>query len=301
MILQCAYGRGDKGETCLNIKELQEMTESLGEGGEQDDGRRKKSTKEELYKKLLNHYGVKNDAELIKKYNSKSKKKIEVDEILKPPTPGFYLSNTDIDMIFKQFANVHPEFMSYGGVPYDFWKKPEGSWKKNCDKIYGFDILKFVGGNKRIWGMVCNTSPSSHSGSHWVCMFFEVKGNTAKLEYFDSIGTNECRSMVNCNKDNVPTEIMKFIDIVKENCKKNGYKFKFTFNKTQHQRGNNECGMYCIYYILNRIKKVEYNDVVDIPDEKMTYLRNVLFRSPHYCWECKKYKTSIVPLIKKWG
>jgi hypothetical protein len=39
----------------------------------------------------------------------------------------------------------------------------------------------------------------------------------------------------------------------------------------------------------------------DIPDEKMTYLRNVLFRSPHYCWKCKKYKTSIAPLIKKWS
>jgi len=293
MVLQCAYGRGDNDVTCLNNEELKQMQKV-----------KSSKPKKDIYKELLTQYKAKNDIDLIKKYNMEnSGKKINMDDVLKPSTPGFYLSNEDIDKIFHQFVIKHPEFMSYGGVPLDFWKRPNGSWKKNCDKIYGFDIKKFVNGGKRKWGMVANLDESNSEGSHWVCMYFVVNEKTkkAKLEYFDSIGTNECRSMVECTNQNIPKEIMKFIDIVKKNCEDNGYSFEFTFNKKQHQRGNNECGMYCIYYILNRIKNVPYSDISNIPDEKMTYLRNVLFKSPHYCWKCKKYKRSIEPLLKKHG
>lgn len=290
MVLQCSYGRSDDNISCLNKKELDKMAKKAGITIS--------GNKEKIYKALLNHYNAKNDLELIKK-----NKEFNINNVLKPPTPGFYLSNTEIDSIFKQFSDTHSEFMSYGGVPYDFWKRPSGSWENNCDKIYNFDIKKFENGGKRKWGMITNLSNSNHSGSHWVCMYFElnVKNKTSVLEYFDSIGTNKCRSNVVCTKENIPVEIMKFINIIKKNCEDNGYKFKFTFNEKQHQKENNECGMYCIYYIMNRIKGEKYSDMTDIPDEKMTYLRSVLFRSPHYCWDCKKYKKSIIPLIKKYS
>lgn len=295
MLSQCAYGRNNKNETCLNKKELMLIATKFNI--------KVSGNINKIYNNLLNDLNVKDDIEMINKYNKKSKEKIDINNVMKPPTPGFYLSNIDIDRIMKQFANAHSNFMSYGAVPYDFWKRPDGSWKKNCDKIYGFDLIKFINGKKEKWGLICNTSPSSSSGSHWVCMFFEAdtKRKKAKLEYFDSIGTEQCRSMVDCTNNNIPTEIMKFINIVKDNCEKNGYDFEFKYNYRQQQKGNNECGMYCIYYILNRIQGVEYDEKHELPDKKMTYLRHVLFRSPHYCWNCKKYKKEIKKDMDKWG
>jgi hypothetical protein len=302
MVLQCAYGRKDDDITCLTLDELKEMASSL-------KNLTGKEGKKQLYKKLLDHNKVKNDTELILKY-----KNFDINKILKPKKPGFYLSNTDIDIIFDQFAKVHPEFMSYGGVPYDFWEKPEGSWKKNCDKIYKFDIKKFIDGGKTKWGMVTNLSKSDSEGSHWVCMYFEVnpETNKAELEYFDSIGANTCRSMSKCVKITskkdpskvgyIPEKINEFIERVEYQCKEycKEYDFSVDFNKQQQQKGNNECGMYCIYYIYNRLLGKIYNDKDVIPDEKMTYLRNVLFKSPHYCNKCNKYKKSIKILQDKY-
>lgn len=262
-----------------------------------------RKTEDEIYDLLAKEYKTNNFIDMVKEYNKKNNNKINIKKVLKPSTPGFYLSNSDIDDIFDQFANVHEDFMSYGAVPYDFWKRPEGSWKKNCDKIYGFSIEKFVEGGKRKWGMVCNTQTSNKGGSHWVCMYFECDPKTKKatLEYFDSIGTKQCRSDVKCTKENIPTEIKKFTDHVEEDCKKHGYDFKFTYNKKQHQQGNNECGMYCVYYIYNRILGADYSDLTNVPDEKMTYLRHVLFLSPEYCWKCKKYKKELKPLMDKYS
>src|SRR3989344_3907234 len=53
--------------------------------------------KEEIYEKLLKHYKSTNDIDLIKQHNKNSKENIDVDNVIKPPTPEYYLSNIDID------------------------------------------------------------------------------------------------------------------------------------------------------------------------------------------------------------
>jgi len=300
MISQCAYDRTDNDFTCLTKNELSKIVETFV--GKVDTG----ATKQDLYNKIqtIPELQNKTDMELIREYNKKEGVVALVPvDILKPPKPEKYLSNLDIDMVFDQFSKKHPEFMSFGAVPYDFWNKPNGSWKKNCEKIFGFDLEKFIKGGKTKWGMVSNTEKSGSNGSHWVCLYFEINKDkkTAIIEYFDSIGTEQCRSMVSCSSSNIPVKINNFITHVQQNCAKYKYTCQMTTSKKQHQYGDNECGMYCIYYIMSRIQGKTLADMGTIPDGKMSYLRNFLFLGPHYCWKCKKYKKSIKPLLERWG
>ena len=95
--------------------------------------------------------------------------------------------------------------------------------------------------------------------------------------------------MVTCTEENVPKNISEYVDRLTEQNK--GMNVTMTQNKTQHQRKNNECGMYCLYYILNRINGRAYDDdVPEIKDEYMTFLRTQLFTSDDLCPKCHKLK-----------
>jgi hypothetical protein len=287
--LQCAYGRNNKNTTCFTTRELKKIGKKL-----KIDTKNK--SKKIIYKQIKIKLNAQNDQDIINSMN------IDRHEILPPLPPGYLLNNKEIDNILKQFENVHTNFKSYGAVPYDFWNKPSGSWNKNCINIYEFNFKEFIK-NKNCWGMVTNLDDHDKGGSHWVCLFLCIDKINKKttLEYFDSIGTNQCRSMVKCDIDNIPTKIKSFIEFIKIECNTNNYSFSYIFNKKQHQKGNNECGMYCIYYILNRVNGYPYKDEYNIPDEKMTYLRDILFISKHYCWKCKKFKKEIKELRNKYG
>jgi hypothetical protein len=267
--MQCAYGN-DGTKTCIPDKELTKIAKKLKIKGDN------------VYEKILEKIDGKTDIDVIEKFG------LNKDEIMKPSVPGYYLSNTELDKMLTQFANKHKEFKSFGAVPYDFKDTPDGSWYANCKMISTFDPSSF---KKKSWGVIVNCSESSESGSHWVCMYLIKKDNTIKLEYFDSVGTNECRSMVECDENNTPTEIRAFVDKVKKQSEDAGMTFEYSQNSNQHQTKFNECGMYCLYYIMNRLNGIEYSDAYDrIPDDRMTYLRKILYMSDGYCWKCGKFK-----------
>lgn len=271
--MQCAYGRDNK-KSCLTNDELKPIANKLNIRG--DDN---------MYDKILKKINGSTDLDIIETFE------LNKDIIMKPPTPGYYLSNVEIDTILTQFANKHTNFKSFGAIPYDFKNTPDGSWKKNCKKIMDFNPATFH--NNASWGTVINLDPHYEKGSHWVCMYLTKHSDTIKLEYFDSVGTLECRSMVECDKNNLPTEIREFVERIKKRSKEHGLNFEFSQNTNQHQTKFNECGMYCLYYIMNRLNDIEYSDAYDrIPDDRMTYLRSILFMSDGYCWDCGKFKRS---------
>ena len=58
-----------------------------------------------------------------------------------------------------------------------------------------------------------------------------------------------------------------------------GKKYKILYNAKRHQYGDSECGMYCLYVIIQMIKGVKFANLMKhkIPDEKMLKLRKKYF------------------------
>jgi hypothetical protein len=88
---------------------------------------------------------------------------------------------------------------------------------------------------------VANTDPSSEKGEHWVCFFFDDKGNS---EYFDSFGIQPL------NED------------LKTFSKSNG--LTWTCNDVQLQGFDSDaCGQYCIAILANRARGEHMFDTVE--------------------------------------
>ena len=64
----------------------------------------------------------------------------------------------------------------------------------------------------------------------------------------------------------------------------NGIQFKFLRNHKQHQRGNTECGVYSIHFIIemlnNADRAIELFLNGYIPDNKIEKYRKIYFNTP---------------------
>ena len=82
-------------------------------------------------------------------------------------------------------------------------------------------------------------------GSHWVALYIDFKQKF--IYYFDSVG------------DKCPKRIKKFVKKVKSQGSSRGMEFDFKENKVSHQKKNTECGVYCLFFIIEMLKKVKPN------------------------------------------
>jgi len=189
-----------------------------------------------------------------------------------PPKPKYdnkneWLSNIDIANVLKQYEKLYYCFEFLGPTPIDYDSKYGGSFV--CNKIANFSLKKYIDEQKTKIGIVFNLDKHTQGGSHWVCLFINIKQKY--IFYFDSVG----------NK--MPTQIKKIVDkIVKQGGELlEPIHFRVEINKLQHQRKNNECGVYCLFVIttllqdtksINELKKERY------PDEDMYELRSIFFQ-----------------------
>ena len=184
--------------------------------------------------------------------------------------PNEWLSSIDIISVMKQYEKLHPIFKFIGPSPIDFDNKNKYKVNEICvwPEIYNFSLKKHIENNKKMIGIIFNTDPHFKSGSHWIALFIDI--NKKFIYFFDSAGDKE------------PKEINKLI----KNIKKQGLELKqpihFNTHKNhpfQHQRGNSECGMYCLFFIIkllnNADKKIFHSKV--ITDKEMEKHRNIYF------------------------
>ena len=190
-----------------------------------------------------------------------------------PPKPTYedkneWLSNIDIANVLKQYEKLYYCFYFLGPTPIDYDSKQGSGFV--CNKIANFNLKKYIDERKSKIGIVFNLDKHTQGGSHWVCLFINIKQKY--IFYFDSIG----------NK--MPTQIKKLVDrIVKQgNELSPPIHFHVEVNKLQHQRKNNECGVYCLFVIttllqdtknIYELKKERY------PDEDIYELRSVFFQN----------------------
>jgi hypothetical protein len=194
--------------------------------------------------------------------------------------PAQWLTNADILNVLKQYDEAHPEFQFIGPTPIDFDSRPYDDdtcvWKDLCN----FD-LHTVKKHITKFGIVFNLDKHNQSGSHWTSMFVDLENNI--IFYFDSTGAN------------IPPEVRKLVKkIIHQGLELDKPK-KLIFHdnhKVEHQFGNNECGMYSLYFIITMLtgqagkkkitrmdKRIEYFKTKRIKDEDMFKYRKIYFNS----------------------
>jgi len=178
--------------------------------------------------------------------------------------PNEWLTSLDIDNVMMQYENKYPSFIFMGPSPIDFDKKKlfgQCVWNEICN----FNLKNLIKKKINKIGIIFNTDPHYLEGSHWICMFIDIKKKF--IFYFDS------------NGDKIPKEIAILVKRITKQGDSLGIKFKYYENKIEHQKSNTECGMYVLYVISELVKNKVTPQSFDkrVSDDEMENLRKILF------------------------
>ena len=191
--------------------------------------------------------------------------------------PNTWLTNYDIANVLNQYEKSNPEFQFLGPSPIDFdTKKQNGSCM--CSNLCNFSINDFIKRGKTKIGIVFNLDRHDQSGSHWVALFVDLSDKF--VFYFDSTG------------DKIHPQIEKLKKTILQQGKDSLGGMTYYVNTHEHQKGNTECGMYCLYFIitcllrenddltgrLSESELVAYFTKKRLPDKAVYIYRHKMFR-----------------------
>ncbi len=177
--------------------------------------------------------------------------------------PNSWLSTDDINNVMEQYQNKYPKFKYMGAHPIDF------ALKKN-NQCIGDDLCSLnINEMKKDYnslGMVFNTDPHNEGGEHWFSVYVDMKGNNLPeptIYYFDSALSKPSKEIINLvNK-----------------IKKQDPSFDFLFNDIKHQKGDTECGIYCLHFLTEMLKGKKFQTYIDkrLNDKQMEKYRKKFF------------------------
>jgi hypothetical protein len=159
-----------------------------------------------------------------------------------------WLNTKDINAVLQQYQEVHKSFKFLGALPSDFYKIIKVKWT---------DLYKY-----HTIGIIFNLDDHTQSGSHWVSFLIDNKIKT--IEYYDSVG------------DNPNANIQEFINKISKLFK---HKYNVKINTIKHQYGNSECGVYAMYYIVQRLSGNSFKTITSniIKDNEIKKFRKHFF------------------------
>jgi len=169
-----------------------------------------------------------------------------------------WLSNYDIYYVMKQYEKIYDDFIFLGPVPSDCHETV------NCElsKI-NIKRLEKEGINKI--GIIFNHDITSGDGTHWCATFIDLKEN--EINYFDSYGIMP-----------IP-RIKEYLIKLGENFLSINREPKLIYNDKRFQYKRSECGVFSIYFILQRLNGKSIKSFVKskITDDEMNDFRKYLF------------------------
>ncbi len=178
--------------------------------------------------------------------------------------PNEWLSSIEILELMKQYEDAYKCFQFIGPTPIDFDEHlayGECVWEDLCK----FNLKEKMKKNINKVGIIFNLDPHNKPGSHWTCMFINIK--LKKIYYFDSYGD-----------DLTPKRVKILAKRIQEQSKEFGKQFEFKINRVRHQYSRSECGMYCLFFIIQMIKDVPFSRFnKKVRDKHMRKLRNIYF------------------------
>ena len=267
----CAPGRTETGFTCFTLPELKSLATAVNkivqdkskiripEQGDEENV--KKYLHEQLTERFKTYCGNNETCWLDSNALQKSLKKTAphlyetiTKFSLKPKaTKGKsdWLSTMEIEYVMQQYEKMYGNFKFLGCIPSDYYKL-------NPKDFPAYDLDHY-----RYSAIVFNHDEAHKRGSHWVAIFFENKPDgSLQVEYFDATGDKPVKNIA---------EFFKHPYFQNADYLENSY---------GHQRGNNECGVYSLYYIIKRLQGVSPFTLRSkrISDTQMNKFREEIFR-----------------------
>jgi len=171
-----------------------------------------------------------------------------------------WLSTIDINKTLVQYENKYPDFVFLGAVPIDFNELDYYPFKK-----MNFNELRKEGKNRL--GVIFNLDEHYKGGSHWVSLFADLE--KGQVYFSDSYGRKPEKRI---------NHFMERIKDYLETCNLNNIDMRH--NPTQHQKGNSECGVYSINFILRLLKGKTFDHLTRkrLTDEKVNKCRFRYFK-----------------------
>lgn len=170
-----------------------------------------------------------------------------------------WLSNDNIDQVLELYVKKFPQFYH---VPYQM-----ADFEKYGGELASVDF-QTVSKTYKSLGCVLNTDKHGGPGQHWVALYVDFQGQT--FEYWDSAGSPPF------------DEIHNFMVNTVEQLNAAGGKYKpvVVCKDIVHQKADTECGVYSLYFIINRLNGIPYKffQSNEIPDSVMEQFRKYLFR-----------------------
>jgi len=192
--------------------------------------------------------------------DEKSKEYLE-NNVFRPEGPQGkfeWLSTLDINKVLGQYEEKYPDFNFLGAVPIDFDDLSYLPFKKlNFKDFINSGILKL--------GVIFNLDEHYKSGSHWVSLFINL--DLGQIYFSDSYaGPPEERIRV------FMTRASDFLEKIGKNP-------DVRYNKTRHQRGGSECGVYSINFILRLLKGKTFDHITRkrLTDGQVNKCRKIYF------------------------
>ena len=182
--------------------------------------------------------------------------------------PNEWLSSIDIMKVMKQYEKAYKCFDFIGPSPINFDTKKiygECVWEELCK----FNLKNLIRKGKTKIGIIFNTDPDYKPGQHWISMFINIKKK--RIFFFDSTG------------DPAPKQVLELVKRIKQEGIKLKKPIRFVFDSNkgiEHQYGNTECGMYCIYFIVNMLEDKLTSHYIKnhiLKDEYMEKFRKIFF------------------------
>ena len=172
-----------------------------------------------------------------------------------------WLSTLDINKTLAQYENKYQDFAFLGAVPIDFNDLDYYPFKN-----MNFNEFRKEGKNKL--GVIFNLDEHYKGGSHWVSLFTDLE--KGQIYFSDSYGRKPEKRINN---------FMERIKNYLETCNMDNIDMRH--NPTQHQRGNSECGVYSINFIVRLVGGESFDSVVNniTKDEMMNQNRKIYFRN----------------------
>jgi len=280
----CAIGRDNSNDTCFTLDELHTIAKDYNKTVSDNKKINLWPTKKQMLVELKEKLTECSDQtcwptlKFIKDNES-------LNEAFKPNGPsGQYdwLSTTEINECMERYMDVYPEFLFIGAVPIDIEDLKQFGVKN-------LDYDKIAKKGKTKIGIIYNLDEHYKSGSHWVSFFIDSENK--RIYYSDSAAKPPDVRVKRLVKkiaerwyksdtgQKISLPIDSYMNEKEQNIVEKRYGIKY--NKTQHQFGGSECGVYSINFIV-RLLRGDNFDIIHknrVTDKEMNVCRNEYFKN----------------------
>lgn len=235
-------------------------------------------SKQKLWDELRNRHGTDREETWVERTSHIDKKRAKT--AFAPIVPNewrknknAWLSDEDIHNVMSLCEKNYEGFHFLEPAPIDFDTKTRYgtcAYSGLCNYTY-----KDLATRYKTFGAIFNTDKHNEPGQHWIALFVNLE--KGEISYFDSVGKGP------------PEEIQKLI--LRFEKQGNEYfgmkKVKVNINKTQHQYGNTECGIYCLAFIYHMLETDNFTkfNIRRIDDKTISRLRAFFYDDIHGIYE----------------